>query len=116
MLRNTNAKLDFILGSMQYGYAILMRATVFWLMNNIGLCLFNIAIYGGRMRAYGDFLNAYTYTLYSQAALSYQEEEKYSMATFLFATINNLVLYFLNILLNAITLTSILSEYNFESL
>ena len=65
MLRNTNAKLDFILGSMQYGYAILMRATVFWLMNNIGLCLFNIAIYGGRMRAYGDFLNAYTYTLYS---------------------------------------------------
>ena len=65
MTRNMNAQLDFTLGSMQHGYAILMRATVFWLLNNIGLCLFNIALYGGRYRAYSDFLNAYTYALYS---------------------------------------------------
>ena len=75
-----------------------------------------MAIYGGRMRAYSDFLNAYTFTLYSQAALSFQDEDKYNLSTFFFVSINNLVLYFLNILLNAITLTSLLSEYHIEAL
>ena len=65
MTRTSSKHIDQILSSMHNGYKILIRATSVWLMNNIGLCLFNIAIYGGLERRYSDFLNAYTATLYS---------------------------------------------------
>ena len=65
MMRASSKHIDQILTSMNHGYPVLIRATSVWLMNNIGLCLFNIAIYGGTHRRYSDFLNAYTATLYS---------------------------------------------------
>ena len=101
---------------MHHGYKILLRPTSVWLMNNIGLCLFNIAIYGGAERRYSDFLNAYTATLYSQAALSEQSEAKLGYSAFIFTVINNYTLYFLNIVLVGMTLTSIMSEYQNEAL
>ena len=65
MTRTSSKNVDQVLTAMFRGYVILIRATAVWLMNNIGLCLFNIAIYGGTHRRYSDFLNAYTATLYS---------------------------------------------------
>ena len=64
--------IDHVLTALEQALSILLRGSFFWLLANLGLCLFNLAIYGGRERRYSDFLNAYVNTLYNQAALAPQ--------------------------------------------
>ena len=65
---------DTIMSSLQHAVEIMIRAQLQWLLLNIGLCFFNMALYGGLERRYSDWLNATISTLYSQAALEPQRE------------------------------------------
>lgn len=106
MIRKSTA-VDTILNSLQHAVEILVRGTLFWLLLNIGLCLFNMSLYGNQYQRYSDYLNAYISTLYSQAALAPQNEQLLTLSSFFFTLINNVFLYFLNTLFIGITLASI---------
>lgn len=89
---------------------------MFWFSLNLGLCFFNIALYGNRDQKYITFLSGYLHTLYDAAAFAEQGEEHFGLAEFFLFVVNNLCHYFLWIVLLGTTLASLNGEYKSELL
>ena len=53
-----------VLNSLEHSISIIIRGTFIWFNYNLGLCYFNMSIYGGQYKRYNGFLNAYIGTLY----------------------------------------------------
>lgn len=52
----------------------LMAGTGVWMLSQIGLCVWNIALYGGKDPRYTNFLISFVHTMYANVALSEQNE------------------------------------------
>lgn len=94
----------------------LLLGTVIWLFSQVGLCIWNISLYGGSDPRYANFLIAYVHTLYAQAALGLQDEEHLSLSAFFFRVVNNIFLYILYIILGGIIVANLKGEYTLELL
>lgn len=59
------AKIDHILNSLMHALAVVIRCYIIYFFLQQGLCLYNMAIYGGIELRYSTFLSAEIATIYN---------------------------------------------------
>lgn len=92
-------KIDHILHSLKHSIAVVIRCYIIYFFLQQGLCLYNMAIYGGEELRYSTFLSANVATIYNQAATFPKDAVSFNVTGCMFTVINNLFNYFINIVL-----------------